>query len=219
MLETIQLVSTDGHMTPARLASCDSELGIVLVQEIFGVNAHIEWLTEHYRNTGVQVIAPDFFARIQADVRLDYNAEGFAKGRELVSQLGWDAPLRDVRAAQIALQQRGARKIIVVGFCWGGVIAALSATRLGIASVGYYGARIPHFLHESPQAPLMLHFGQHDTSIPNAACNQIEQAWPSALCYHYDAGHGFNRFGHPDYHAPSASLAAARTREFLELHA
>ena len=219
MLETIQLVTTDGHATPARLATCNSELGIVLVQEIFGVNAHMQWLAQHYCSMGIQVVAPDFFARIQTGVQLDYSPEGFAKGREFVGQLGWDAPMRDVRAAWRALQERGARKIIVVGFCWGGVIAALSATRLGIASVGYYGARIPQFLHESPQAPLLLHFGQNDASIPKIACDQIAQAWPSALCYHYDAGHGFNRFGHPDYHAPSATLAQARTREFLELHA
>lgn len=219
MTERIQLSSTDGFLLPALCAGLSSELGIVLVQEIFGVNAHIEWQAEQYRAAGIQVIAPDFFARVQSDVRLDYSPESFAKGRELVGQLGWDAPMRDVRAAQRTLLARGARKIIVVGFCWGGVIAALSATRLGIPSVGYYGARIPQFLHESPQAPLMLHFGEKDTSMPKAACEQIEQAWPSALCYHYDAGHAFNRFGHPDYHAASAVLAAQRTREFLETHA
>lgn len=219
MTERIQLTSTDGSVIPALSAPCNSELGIVLVQEIFGVNAHIAWQAEQYQVAGIQVIAPDFFARIEADVQLDYSPESFAKGRELVGQLGWDAPMRDVRAAQRALLERGARKIMVVGFCWGGVIAALSATRLGIPAVGYYGARIPQFLHESPQAPLMLHLGLNDASMPRSAGAQIEAAWPSALCYYYDAGHAFNRFGHPDYHAASADLAAQRTREFLERHA
>lgn len=219
MLETVELVALDGGRIGGRLARPAGPPlgGIVLVQEIFGVNAHIRAVAKDFAAAGWLTLAPAFFDRIEADVQLDYSSEGFARGRAIVTELGFDAPLRDVHAAARRLRAElpDGVPLGVVGYCWGGTVAFLAATRLGLAGVGYYGARTPQYLHERPQAPLMLHFGERDPSIPAMAVAQIRTALPGVPCHLYPAGHGFNRLGHPDGDADCAALAKARTLAFL----
>lgn len=225
-IEKVSLTSTDGAQIHAWVARPEGEFAkhpkgaIIVVQEIFGVNAHIRWVVaEQYAKAGYLAIAPCFFDRLEANVELDYNPEGVAAGRALVDKLGMDAPMRDIRAAQLQLARDAEGRNLpcgVVGYCWGGSVAYLAATRLGLPAVGFYGGRtVPH-LHERTQAAVMFHFGGKDPMIGPDAVAKIKAANFGAPLYVYDdAGHGFNRSGHPDFHAPSSELALSRSLEFF----
>lgn len=218
-METTTLEAIDGGRVRAFVARPDGEpKGCVLVvQEIFGVNDHVRWVAaEQFARAGWLAVAPAFFDRIETGVELGYGPDGFARGRALVAELGTDAPMRDLRAAQ--RQVAGDLPTGVVGYCWGGTIAFLAATRLGLPAVGYYGARTAAFVHERPQAPCALHFGELDAHIPIDAVRGISRAQPQVPCHLYPAGHGFNRHGHADWHEDSAQTALARTLGFLAQH-
>ena len=217
-LEQIQLHSSDGAVISAYQALPGGTInaGLVVVQEIFGVNAHIRQVCEQYAQLGYAVIAPAFFDRVRPGVELDYTEADFATGRELAGQVGFDAALRDVQAAAKALTVHG--KVGVVGYCWGGTVAFLAATRLGLPAVSYYGARTVPFLHEHPQAPLMFHFGERDGSIPAEHVEAVRKAVPQARVHVYPTGHAFNRHGHKDCHVTSAEVALQRSLDFFETH-
>lgn len=189
--------------------------GIVVVQEIFGVNAHIRAVTECFAAHGYTAIAPAFFDHVETGVELGYDEAGFARGRELVGEIGVDLALADVASAAEAIASAG--RIGCVGYCWGGTIAFLAATRLGLPAVSYYGARNVGFLDEKPRAPVEFHFGARDPSIPPAAIERHREALPDAPVHVYPAGHAFNRDVDPDaYDATSATLAFERTLAFFE---
>ena len=203
--------------------------GLVVVQEIFGANAHIRAVAEGYAADGYVVLAPAFFDPVEPGVELGYDQAGYAHGRELVTQLGLDAALQIVAAAAAWLQARLAGRgeptaVGTVGYCWGGTVALLSALRLGLPSVSYYGARNLPFLEDPqlvarPRAPVMFHFGQDDPLIPDAAVQAHRQALPGMEVFTYPAGHAFNREVDADaYHAPSAALARQRSLAFFAGH-
>jgi carboxymethylenebutenolidase len=156
---------------------------------------------------------------------MGYDTNTMNRGIALVDQLGFDATLRDIDAARHQIGHE--LPCGVVGFCWGGTVAALAATRMGLAAVSYYGGRTRDQLHERPQAGLLMHFGELDPMIPAPTVAQIEDVFGKAAAhtghafevYRYPAGHGFNRYGHPDYHEASADLAQARSEAFLAQHA
>jgi carboxymethylenebutenolidase len=188
--------------------------GVVVVQEIFGVNPHIRDVVERFAALGYTAIAPAFFDHVETGVELDYGADGFQRGRELVGQISFELALEDVASAAQSIA--GAGRIGVVGYCWGGTVALLSATRLGLPAVSYYGARNVNFLHEKPRAPVQFHFGEHDTSIPAAAVQRHREAFPDMEIYTYPAEHAFNRdVDGKHYDAPSAQLALERTLAFF----
>ena len=203
--------------------------GLVVVQEIFGANAHIRAVAEGYAADGYVVLAPAFFDPVEPGVELGYDPAGTARGRELVAQLGLDAALQIVAAAAAWLQARLAGRgepnaVGTVGYCWGGTVALLSALRLGLPSVSYYGARDLPFLEDpqlvaKPRAPVMFHFGQDDPLIPDAAVQAHRQALPGMEVFTYPAGHAFNREVDADaFHAASAALARQRSLAFFAGH-
>ncbi len=214
----MQLSARDGGSVGA-YARGDGDIGIVVVQEIFGVTAHIRSVVDDYAARGFMAIAPQFFDRIQPGIELATEAAGIARGRELIAQLGLDAPLRDVEAAAQWLRARGARRIAAIGYCWGGSVAFLAATRLGLVAVSYYGRMVSQFLHEVPQAPLLFHFGERDETIPPEAVDAIAARYPDLPLHRYPAGHAFNRLGDPHGEPESAALALQRTLEFVREHA
>lgn len=217
MGEQVQILSSDGIQIGAwrELPASAPHVGLVIVQEIFGVTAHIRAVVEHYASLGYAAIAPAFFDRVAPDVELAVDEAGMTRGRELVAQIGMDAPLRDVRAAAEHLIALGCHAVGVVGYCWGGAVAYLCATRLGLPAASYYGRLVPHYLHERPQAPLIFHFGDADTLIPASALEQIASALPGVPMYRYPAGHAFNRLGDPHGEPASAALALKRTLAFF----
>ena len=194
---------------------------LVVVQEIFGVNEHMRSVVERYAAEGYVAVAPDMFAPVQPRVELDYGEQGFARGRELASQLGFDRAVEIVSATAKLLRDEG-HAVAAVGFCWGGSVAFLANTRLGLPAVSYYGARSVPFLDEAPsksgtRAPMLFHFGGRDASIPPADIDLHRAKQPRATIHVYpDAGHAFNRdVDNAHYHADSAALAWRRTLDFF----
>ena len=189
---------------------------IVVLQEIFGVNEHIRSVVGRYAASGHVAVAPALFDPVAAHVELGYDDEGFAKGRALVVELGTERAVGIVAATAALLQAEG-RKVAVVGFCWGGSIAFLANTRLGLPAVSYYGARTMPFLDEPLRAPMLFHFGEQDASTPAADIQAHRERHPRAEVHLYPAGHAFNRDVDPrHFHAESAALAQRRTFAFLE---
>jgi carboxymethylenebutenolidase len=187
---------------------------LVVIQEIFGVNAHIRSVADAFADQGYAVLAPALFDVLELGVELDYDAEGIAKGRDLITRLGLEKALDMTAAAAIALAGQG--KVGSVGYCWGGTVALLAALRLGLPSASYYGARNAPFLGEVPKAPVIFHFGERDASIPPEMVEKHRQLLPQMPLYVYPAGHGFNCDARADFEPQSAALALARTLAFFD---
>jgi carboxymethylenebutenolidase len=215
----IELTAKDGHTLDAYRASPDGEArgGIVIVQEIFGVNAHIRAVCDEYAAAGYEAIAPALFDRKQKKVELDYTPEGTTEGRALRTAIGWDAPIADIESAADAV--RAAGKVATIGYCWGGSLSFLAACRAGVdAAVAYYGGQIIQFVDEEPKAPVLMHFGEKDALIPAADRERIIAAHPEAIVWVYPAGHGFNCTARADFDPESARVAKERTLTFLAKH-
>lgn len=190
--------------------------GLVVIQEIFGVNAHMRSVVDRFAELGYTAIAPAVFDHLETGVELDYDEAGFAKGRQLVGELGLEKALEDVASAAEAISSAG--RIGTVGYCWGGTVALLAALRLGLPSVCYYGARNVPFLHETPKAPVMFHFGEKDQHITPEMVAKHRELMPQMQTFTYPADHGFNRDVGTSYDEASARLALQRTMAFFDQH-
>src|SRR5579862_2013660 len=213
------ITAADGHQFEAYVAESASPArgAIVLIQEIFGLNSHIRSVADGYAKDGFSVIAPALFDRAERDLELSYNAEDMKKGMGAISQIGLDAALKDVAASiSHARSQWPALKVGVLGFCLGGSLGWLAATRLDPAAVVcYYGGQISKHATEVPRCPVMLHFGAKDAHIGPDQIEIIRKAHPELPLFVYDAGHGFNCDQRKDYEPQSANLARERTLEFF----
>jgi carboxymethylenebutenolidase len=217
MADRIRIRAADGFELDAWRAApaAAPRGGVVVLQEIFGANAHIRAVTERFAADGWLAIAPSLFDRGERGVELGYDQAGIARGRELAYRLPLEERLPDIAAAAAAVA--GAGKVGLVGFCWGGSLAALSAQRLpGIAcAIAYYGSQAPKLLTQAPATPLLLHFGEKDQGIPIADVEALRARCPGLPIHAYPAGHGFACEARGSYDRASAELADQRTREFL----
>jgi carboxymethylenebutenolidase len=166
--------------------------GLVVIQEIFGVNHHMRNVCDRFAGLGYAAVAPAMFDRAKADVELGYSDADADQGMALRAAIKLEDSLKDVQAAVDALQPAG--KVGVVGYCWGGSLAFLAAARLsGLGcAVGYYGGRIAAHKEEVPKVPTILHFGEQDDGIPMADVEKIKAARPEVKIYTYPADHGFS---------------------------
>ena len=189
--------------------------GIVVVQEIFGVTPHIRDVADRFAKAGYTAIAPAFFDYVENDVELAYDKAGMERGKGLAMEVGLDRAVEGVASAADSIKSSG--KIGVVGYCWGGTVALLSAQRLGLPAVSYYGARNTAYFGQPLQAPVMFHFGANDRSIPAEAVEKHRKAWPDAPVYVYEhCGHAFNRdVDKSVYNEDAARLARERTLVFF----
>ena len=219
MGKQVGLTSGDGHGFQAYVAEPAGKprFGLVVVQEIFGVNAHIRGVCDAYAADGVFAVAPALFDRVERGVELGYDPDSIAAGRALRGKLSWEAALEDIRAAAYIAATGG--KVGVVGYCWGGSLTWLTACRLADvvdAAVAYYGGQIHDFRDEGAKVPAMLHFGERDAMIPPEHVAAIRAANPDVPVHTYPAGHGFNCEMRGDYHPQGAALARERTLAFLD---
>lgn len=216
---TIDIETTDGHKLTGYRAepSGDPRGGLVVIQEIFGVNSHIRAVADGFAAEGYVALAPAMFDRVGPGIELGYSPEDVEKGREIRARIDYDDAVRDMGAAVSAL---AGLPVGVVGYCWGGSLAWSAATRLdGLkAAVGYYGGFIPEMADETPRHPVMLHFGESDESIPLEGVDKVKAAHPDVPIYLYPAGHGFNCDQRGSYDEASARLARERTLAFFAEH-
>jgi carboxymethylenebutenolidase len=221
MGEISTLTAEDGHRLAAYRATpaAAPRGGLVVVQEIFGVNSHIKRTCDGFAADGYVALAPALFDRVERDYETGYTAADVERGRAVRGKLTIDDAVKDVRAAVRELARAGA-KVGVVGYCFGGTIAWLAATRIdGVAAaVGYYGGGVADAAHEKPRCPVLLHFGETDASIPREHWETVRARHPGVPVHVYPAGHGFNCDERASYHAESARLARERTLAFLRQH-
>ena len=220
--QNVTLKAEDGHSLSAYRAAPAGKpkAGLVIIQEIFGVNSHIKKVSDGFAADGYVALAPAIFDRAERSFETGYQPADIERGRGVRGKIDINDMIKDIRAAVGSLAAEGL-KVGVVGYCLGGTLAWLAATRIkGVScAVSYYGGGIAETATEKPLCPVVFHFGETDQSIPPDHHAKIRAAHPELPLHVYPtAGHGFNCDERGAFHAPSAALARTRTMEFLAKH-
>ena len=215
----ITLQSSDGHEFGAYRADPQGAIkgGIVVIQEIFGVNSHIRSICDRLAAQGYVAIAPAIFDRTKRNFQSGYSAQEIELARGFLGNIDWEAYLRDSDAARANIADVG--NVGIVGFCLGGSVAFLAATRLAgfSAACGFYGGQVATFANEEPKCPVQLHFGSDDQSIPMSNVDKVRALRPECDLYVYEgAGHGFNCDERASFDEQAAKLAWERTLDFFD---
>jgi carboxymethylenebutenolidase len=213
-----QLRAADGFNLGAYEAkpSGKAKGGVVVIQEIFGVNSHIREVCDGYAKDGYVAIAPQIFDRIERNIELGYGPDDMTQGIGLArGKLKMDQTLQDLQAGIDAASKFG--KVATVGYCFGGLLAWLSACELsGLAcSASYYGGGVAGEANRKPKCPVIMHFGEKDAHISMSDVEKVKKAQPGVQVYTYDADHGFNCDHRASYDAKAAALAKERTLAFF----
>jgi len=221
----IDLKAADGFVFPAYVAQPAGapKGGIVVVQEIFGVNSHIRSVADAYAAQGYLAVAPATFHRIKPGVDLGYSPDDMGAGMALktaVEALPSPGVMQDIQAAIQHAAQAG--KVGIVGYCWGGLLTWRAACTLdGLsAAVPYYGGGVttPDEVARVPRVPVMAHFGDQDHWISLESVEAFKRAHPDVEVHIYHANHGFNCDQRASYDEASAKLARERTMAFFSKH-
>ena len=156
MTESVTLRAADGHAFNAYVAHPVTEpiAGLVVLQEIFGVNAHIRSVTDGWARDGFLAVAPALFDRIQPGIDLGYDPAGMQTAMSIFPKFDIDKAVLDIAAAIDYATAATHKKVGVIGYCLGGTMAWLSATRLHpAAAVGYYAGRIGNYARRKSHLP------------------------------------------------------------------
>lgn len=200
--------------------------GVILIQEIFGINAFMREMADFFAAAGYVTIVPDLFWRLEPGIQLDdQNETERARAFELYEDFNEDNGVDDLIATLEFIRSHSRCNSVVgcVGFCLGGKLAYLMSTRSRIVcSVSYYGVGIENDLSESPQiqTPLLLHIAEYDRFVPADAQERVRSTLTSnpLVTLHTYAGvnHAFARTGGNFYNSAAAHLANDRTIDFLQ---
>ena len=194
--------------------------GVVVIQEIFGVNHHIRAVCDRLAAEGYAAVAPAIFDRQQPNFECGYSPDEIANARKFVANPDWGAMMKDMQAAIDDANTAGPTAIL--GFCLGGSLAFLAAARLNglSAAIGYYGGQIAKHADEKPKVPTQLHFGEKDAAIPMSDVEMIKQkrGGDCEIYVYANAQHGFNCDERGSYDEASARLAWQRSMAFLQKH-
>jgi carboxymethylenebutenolidase len=216
MGSTIHLKASDGHSLLAYVAGPDNAAkGLVVIQEIFGVNHHIRNVADRFAAEGYAVCAPALFDRVEPGVELGYTQADINKGRDYRMKLTDAQVMADVEAAAAHLK---GKKLGIVGYCFGGTVAWWGATRSRsfAAASCWYGGGIAGTRDERPNCPVQMHFGEKDASIPMTDVDAVRAAQPKVEIYVYmGAQHGFGCDERASFSPPDAALAHERTFAFF----
>ena len=223
MGETKQVTAQDGHTLDVYVARPANEPrgAVVVIQEIFGVNAHIRSVADRFAGAGYVAIAPALFDRVERGLELQYEGEDMQRAIGYMKQLDPETALLDVAAAFVGVRHEG-HGVGVVGFCYGGFMAWLAATRaetIGIrpaCSIAFYPGGIGSVATETPTCPVMLQFGGDDSHIGLEQIEAVRSANPEVTLYSYEgAQHGFNCDVRASYNPGASDLAMKRSMAFL----
>ena len=224
MGQFIHLKASDGFAVPSYLALPEGKAtaAIVVIQEIFGVNSHIQAVTDRFAAQGYLAIAPAMFERVTPGVNLGYQPDDMTAGMGLkaaATDLPSPGVMQDLQAAIDYAAQQSGGKVGVIGFCWGGLLTWQSACTLnGIsAAAPYYGGGMtaPSEVARQPKCPVMAHFGEKDHYIPMDGVHAFAAAHPEVTVHSYEADHGFNCDQRGSYNQLAANLARERTLAFF----
>ncbi|MBH67568.1 MAG: carboxymethylenebutenolidase [Rhodospirillaceae bacterium] len=220
MGEKIKITSIDGHIFDTYLAQPKgvAKGGIVLVQEIFGVNEHIRRVADKYAREGYLVGVPALFDRFGPGIELGYGPEGREKGKELREKIGNELPLTDISAVLNLVSSSG--KVGLVGYCWGGTLSWLAVCKIkGFSCASsYYGGGIAALADLKPQCPVIFHFGEQDHFITLQEVEILKNNQPDCPVYLYPAGHGFNCEQRNSFEETSSQIAEERTLKHFSEH-
>ena len=227
MGQFIHITAADGFTLPAYVATPEGQprAAIVVLQEIFGVNSHIQQVTDRFAAQGYLAIAPATFERIQPGVDLGYDETGMTQGMALkaaVEGLPGAGVLQDIQAAIDYAAQHSGGKVGLIGFCWGGLLTWRAACELNglSAAVPYYGGGVTtdSEIARQPKVPVLAHFGERDHWISQESVAAFSQAHPEVEVHSYAADHGFNCDQRGSYDEAAAKLARERSLAFLATH-
>ena len=221
MSDVIVLTSPDDHQFDVFEAHPNGAAKgtIVVIQEIFGVNAHIREVAQGFASQGYRALAPALFDRVERQVSLGYSGTDMMQGVELArGKLRREDALMDLQTTITSAAASG--PVGVVGFCFGGLLAWLAACKLQQVScaVSYYGGGVASEMGLTPTAPVMFHFAAEDAHISMDDVAVVEQAQPDAPLFVYEADHGFNCNHRASFNEPAAVLALSRTHDFFDAH-
>ena len=218
MGSNVTLTASDGFRLGAYRAEPQGKPkgGLVVIQEIFGVNHHIKAVCDRFAAQGYLAVAPALFDRYTPNFETGYSPAEIEHARQYIGKLDFAKVLADTQAAIDSVKPAG--KVGIVGYCLGGSVAFMAACKLSGLScaIGYYGGMIAKNADEKPKVPTMLHFGETDHSIPMSDVEIVKQKRPDVETYVYPAGHGFSCDERPSFHEPSHKQALDRTLAWLK---
>ena len=190
--------------------------GVIVLQEIFGVDRYIRHDCERWAKLGFEALAPSMFDRQEPGFVAEHTPEGIQQGAKYLQANGWDNATSDVETCADWLRPRG--PVFVVGYCYGGSLAYMAACRIAdlAAASSYYGSLVPAHAGDAPLCPTICHFGRLDQHIPMSGVEALRARRPEVAVYDYEAGHGFNNEGAPAHDHTAAALARQRTLELFE---
>jgi len=216
-LANITLTASDGFKLGGWRADPQGKPkgGLVVIQEIFGVNHHVRNLCDRFAAQGYVAVAPAVFDRIQPGFECGYTPEEIEHARTFIPKIDWANMMLDTAAAIDAVKSAG--KVGIVGYCMGGSVAFLAACKLdGLScAVGYYGGAIAKNADLKPKVPTLLHFGDQDHSISMADVELVKGKRPDVEIYVYHAGHGFSCDERASYNEAAHQEALGRTLAWL----
>jgi carboxymethylenebutenolidase len=221
MGETIKLSGADGFEFTAyhEPAFTPHKGGVIVLQEIFGIDRHVRADVERWAKMGYEAIAPALFDRLQRDFHAEHDDAGIKAGIEKARATPLDQAMGDIAACRDFLAKHGG-KVCVVGYCYGGSLTWLAASRVeGIAAASsYYGSMVQANAAIPLRCPTIVHLGRTDPGIPaDDVTAAVTQHHPEVAVHIYEgAGHGFNNQSPERYNAEAADLARHRTLELFD---
>src|SRR5580704_19596211 len=222
MGETISINSAaaDHFAFPAYHAAPSGERkgGVIVIQEIFGIDEHVKRDVDRWASLGYEAVAPALYERREPGFTAHHDEDGIRAGIGHAMATPREQVLADIAACRDYLKDRG--KVCIVGYCYGGSYAWIAAGEVGglAAASSYYGSMVQANATLKPMCPTIVHLGRLDAGIPADAVKEaVAAANPDVPVYIYDdAGHGFNNEDPERHSAASAELARKRTLELFE---
>lgn len=217
----IDITAADGHRLSAWQAQPEGRAkgGLVIAQEMYGVNGYLRGVVEHYAAKGYLAIAPRLYDRLEPGLTIDYDDEGNRRAKQIYRNYDWSKAMVDLEAARDAVAMAG--RVAILGFCFGGSLAWLAACRSSFAcAVAYYGGEMTRYMDEDGHCPVQCHVGALDTALSPKKVAQFQARYPDVPFHVYPgAVHGFDNETRGARHHPEATgIARARTLDFLDGH-